>query len=548
MGKRIEVALLAAALAASWTPAAVLGQALDPVTPVRQPDTPRWMTAWSPLSRVGDGDRHLPRMEVGPDLLGAPAPRVGQLWSVGNPAALAHEARDAWGGLRVGGGGADGDYRRPLDADGVGVLQFSGLRWQPLGATGAVAGRIVADRTLADPGSLALPIYRHPSDPFVAVDTTTPPTRHVRLRMEGAYGWRAGGWGLGGALGLELTDDRTTRARAARLGRTAVPAAELGVLRTLPFAGMSVSVYGRWVGANELSRIALPPGVETQVFDLDGYGDPEPINAMGPSVVGRNVASTTLAMGVGVAGTVGQVTWAARMEREGIEQEHDEQRQTEEPPNSWDADRWRAGLDAVGRAGPVRVTLGLAYSTLNGDAFRRDLVGQGAIFRTDEEAFGARLDLRTAWADSAWHAGVVLWAEREARLRSDFLVSATSDISHWAPGVSAEVARRISARTALALGLGFGAYRPTSRVPDPASLGPVYRRYVAPELDLYGAQARMVSGSVTVKHALARGPALLVRGWLDRTEPTGQPTGLDAFDGSRTRWRVEMGAEWVSAR
>ena len=113
-------------------------------------------------------------------------------------------------------------------------------------------------------------------------DTTTPPMRHVRLRLETAYGWRAGPWGIGAGLGLEMSDDRTRKARAARLGRVLAPALSFGLLRVLSAAGLSVLAFGRWAEANENSRIALPGGIVTEVVELDGLGGQEAAPCGGP--------------------------------------------------------------------------------------------------------------------------------------------------------------------------------------------------------------------------------------------------------------------------
>ena len=141
-----------------------------------------------------------------------------------------------------------------LDARDHHATQFSALRWQPLGDRSGVAGRVVADETTSDVGSPATYLVPHSLDLFVFTDATTPPMRHVRVRLESAYGWRAGPWAIGAGFGLEMSDDRTRKARAARLGRVSAPGLSLGVLRVLSDAALSVSAFGRWAEANENSR------------------------------------------------------------------------------------------------------------------------------------------------------------------------------------------------------------------------------------------------------------------------------------------------------
>ena len=523
-------------------PRPAAAQSADPLTPVRSPETPAWMTAWSPLARLGTWEREVPSAPPSLRLLDAPAPRVGQLWSAGTPAALAYEADDAWGEIRFRGGGDEGEYRRPLDARDHRAIQLSALRWQPLGERSGVAGRVVADETTSDVGSLATYLVRHSPDPFVVTDTTTPPMRHVRVRLEAAYGWRAGPWGIGAGLGLEMSDDRTRKARAARLGRVSTPALSFGLLRVLSDAGLSVSAFGRWAEANENSRIALPGGIVTEVVELDGFGGQEPRRAAGPSIVARNVARNSRVLGGGLAGHLGQWHWVVHGEREHLENVHVGSRLTDEVPNRWKAKGWRVGVDALGRAGPLRAVVSARYAALDGDAFRRDLEGQGAIFRARQRAFTGFVDLRAADADSVWIAGLRVSISRETRLRRDFLVGAAEDIAATSPGVSVEVARWVSERVALSLGGGFSRYAPSGTIPDSGMFGRIQPELVAPELALHAAAARAYAASATVLAHLAQGATLVVRGRFDLSGPVDSIPGVAA---ERSLWSVAAGVVWV---
>ena len=526
-------------------PGLAAGQSADPLTPLRPPETPAWMTAWSPLARLGTWGREVPLAPPSLRLLDAPAPRVGQLWSAGTPAALAHEADDAWGEIRFRGGGDRGEYRRPLDARDHRAIQLSALRWQPLGERSGVAGRVVADETISDVGSLASYLVRHSPDPFVFTDTTTPPMRHVRVRLESAYGWRAGPWAIGAGLGLEMSDDRTRKARAARLGRVSTPALSLGLLRVLSDAGLSVSAFGRWAEANENSRIALPGGIVTEIVELDGLGDPEPRRAAGPSVVARNVARDSRALGGGLAGRLGQWRWVMHGEREHLENIHVGSRLTDEVPNRWEAKAWRVGLDALGRAGPLRAVVSAQYAALDGDAFRRDLEGQGAILRARQRTFAGFVDLRAANADSVWIAGLRVSVGRETRLRRDFLVRAAEDIAATSPGLSVEVGRWVSERVALSFGGGFSRYEPSGTISDSGMFGRIQPELVAPELAFHAAAARTYAGSATVRAHLAPGATLVVRGRFDRSEPVDEVPGVGA---ERLLWSVAAGVVWVEGK
>lgn len=523
-------------------PGPAAAQSTDPLTPLRSPETPAWMTAWSPLARLGTWEREAPSAPPSLRLLNAPAPRVGQLWSTGTPAALAHEAEDAWGEIQFRRGGDEGEYRRPLDARDHRAIQLSALRWQPLGERSGVAGRVVADETTSDVGSPAIYLVRHSPDPFVFTDTTTPPMRHVRVRLESAYGWRAGPWAIGAGLGLEMSDDRTRKARAARLGRVSAPALSFGLLHVLSDAGLSVSVTGRWAEANENSRIALPGGIATEVVELDGLGDPESRRAAGPSVVARNVGRNTYALGGGLAGRLGQWHWVVHGQREHLENVHVGSRLTDEVPNRWEAKAWRAGLDALGRAGLLRAVVSAQYAALDGDAFRRDLEGQGAIFRARQRTFTGFVDLRAADADSVWIAGVRVSIGRDARLRRDFLVRVTEDIADVSPGVSAEAARWLSERLALSLGGSFSRYEPSGTILDLGMIGRIQPELVAPELAFHAEAAHAYAASATVRAHLARGATLVVRGRFDRSGPVDAGPGLGA---GRSLWSVAASVVWM---
>ena len=523
------------------TPQPAAGQSADALTPLRSPEAPARMTAWSPLARLGTWEREVPSAPPSLRLLDAPAPRIGQLWSAGTPAALAHEADDAWGEIRFRGGGDEGEYRRPLDARDHRTIQLSGLRWQPLGERSGVAARVVADETTSDLGSLATYLVRHSPDPFVVTDTTTPPMRHVRVRLETAYGWRAGPWGVGAGLGLEMSDDRTRKARAARLGRVSAPALSFGLLRVLSDTGLSVSAFGRWAEANENSRIALPGGIVTEIVELDGFGGQEPRRAAGPSIVARNVARDTYALGGGLAGRLGQWHWVVHGEREHLENVHVGSRLTDEVPNRWKAKGWRVGVDALARVGPLRAVVSVQYAALDGDAFRRDLEGQGAIYRARQRAFTGFVDVRAADADSVWIAGLRVSIGRKTRLRRDFLVRAAEDIAATSPGLSVEVARWVSERVALSLGGGFLRYTPSGTIRDSGMFGRIHPELVAPELALHAVAARASAASATVLAHLAQSVTLVVHSRFDRSAPVDSVPGVG---GERSLWSISAGVVW----
>ena len=532
--------LKACALAALLAPGALAGQSNDLLTPVRDARLPGPVTGWGPLSDL-NGDHRVPPSVPGlPGLLDAPSPRVGLFWSAANPAALAHEVADSWGAVRLRKGSERGTYRRPLDAADYGVQQFAGVRWQPLGARSAVAGRVVADETRSRAGSLSPLLVRHSPSPFVVTDGMTPPMRHIRVHVESAYGWRAGPWGLGTGLGLEVSDDRTMETRTPRLGRTSTPALSLGLLRVLD-AGVTVSVHGRWIGAHENSRIVVHRGAQVVVRELDGMGEPEPLRVIGSNIFSRSVGRARRTVGAALSGRTGTWRWVARGEREDIRHEHESSRLSADPPDRWEAGAWRLGLDLMGHVGSMRAVASALYTRLGGDAFRRDLVGQGAIFRVRQSALGGLVDLRMPSRDSTWVAAVRVLVRREERLRHDFLIGAASDLRAWQPGASLEIARRLSEGITLSVGGGASAYEPAGYLPAAGLYGDVDPALVAPELALYAASARAYAATAAVRVRLRAGPALVARGRFHRLEPAGSGAAPDA---RRSWWSIGVSAVW----
>lgn len=528
------------ALAALIAPGAAGGQSNDPLTPLRDADLPRWATAWGPLAGLSADRRALPAAPEWPGLLDAPFPRAGHFWSAANPAALAHEVADSRGAVGILKGGERGGHRRPLDAADYATEQFRGVRWQPLGASSAVAGRVVADQTVSRVGSLSPFLVRHSPSPFVVTDGMTPPMRHIRVRVEGAYGWRTGPWGLGAGLGLEVSDDRTRETRIPRLGRTSAPGVSLGLLRVLD-AGLTVSVRGRWIGAHENSRIAVHRGTEVVVRELDGFGAPEPLRVTGSDIFSRSVGRARRAAGGALSGGAGEWRWVARGEREEIRHEHESSRLSADPPDRWEAGAWRVGLDLTGRVGRVHAVARALYTRLGGDAFRRDLVGQGAIFRVRHRALRGVLELRMPSADSTWTAAVRVSVRRDDRLRHDFLIAAASDLRVWQPGAGMEIARRLSRRTALSVGGAIAGYEPAGHIPSAGLHGDIDPVLVAPELALYSVSARALAATAALRIRLGNGPALVARGRFHRVAPLG---GRAEPGARRSWWSAGVRAVW----
>lgn len=158
---------------------------------------PGWMTAWSPLAPLADLSQVLPTTGARPDLVGAPAPRIGLWWTAGSPAALPFEVVDRRSMFRGVGGWTDGTYRRALDPDDVTAFQASGLAWTPIASSGGAAATVLVDQEHAGALPYAATLMPYTTDPLVVTDTTIPARRRVRARVEAAFAWRVRKWGRG---------------------------------------------------------------------------------------------------------------------------------------------------------------------------------------------------------------------------------------------------------------------------------------------------------------------------------------------------------------
>jgi hypothetical protein len=151
------------------------------------------------------------------------------------------------------------------------------------------------------------------------------------------------------------------------------------------------------------------------------------------------------------------------------------------------------------------------------------------------------VDVRYATADSAWQLGAVGAIDRDYRLREDFVALLYSEVTTWSPGVSAEVARRLDARTAVSIGVARSFAAASSIVPDATNLGPVYRQLIAPEHALGAAETQPMRVGLALTRDVTPRARVWVRGWRESVSPNGI-VGLPFFpDGDRSTWSVAVG-------
>jgi len=532
------VRVLSLALAALLISAPSLGAQLPSAERATDSGTPAWMTAWSPLQPIADHPRQLPRAPALPDLLVAPGPRIGTFWTVGNPAALPFQVTRSWSELQTGLAWDDGGYGRPMDGGDVDALQFAGLGWKPLGR-GAAVGRLLVDQETLGRLPFAGAIEPHATSPLVFADSSVVRMRRLRARLEGAFGWRFAGWGVGLAAGVEVRDHETQEARFQRDGRMSTHGVAVGLLRELPFAGLRLAAHARLSGGDETMNV-VPWPESGLIYQLEGYGEPARRRVELPWSYMRRAERGAWLWGLSAEGTLLGADWSVVWEHVNRDDEHFTGRFGEQPPDRWSASGWAVGgaLQRSFSAGHLLLTGQARYSHLEGDAFRSDL--EGAIFRGAESLFWGTADLRYTVPGTPWSVAAVFTLQRDSRWRRDYLVRVRSMIESWTPGGGLEVARSYGNSTAVSFGFAFASYSATALIPNPESMGPVYRLLIAPELSLYATQSRPAVASFGLRQRLGEGTRLLLRARWETAAPRGESTESFAPRGHRTLWNVSL--------
>ena len=528
---------LAGVCACLALPVSASGQATVPRATPLQNDLPAWMTNWNPLSRIADLPRRLPSGPRFPDLLSAPAPRVGEFWTAGNPGALRRELEDRRADFRLALQDASGDYARPLDPGGMGQTAASTTGWTPVGGRGAAIGTAVFDRASFRDSSFADVLLPYGSNPFIVADTMGDPVRRSAARMEGALAWGFGRLGAGFAVGWEGQSSRTTASPVPRLDRTATPGVSAGV--TYNLGPVRLGGFGRWRRTAEFIQIhaVSQPG---RIFQLEGYAEPVPLDLR--DVYRRRFERDASAFGISTAFDALAGTWVLYGLRERASEGQFVRLLDSDPPkDTWDADGWRFGLAsqwAFQRAGGEWVvTLDGAYRTLAGEAFQA-AIGD-VIFTADEMRLDLGLDARARFA-GGWVLGGRAELRRNRRDRRDLLAEATSDIRGIEGGGALELGRMLGERVGVSAGLHVASYGPAGTMPNPSRLGPEYQRFVGPTLALDLNQALVTGGTMTVRWQTGPTTGLWVRGVFSSLSPSDGLLPLTPT-GDRRAWALTAG-------
>lgn len=499
-----------------------------------------WREAWSPLLPLADLVHALPAAPRSPGLLSAPAPRSGMHWTAGNPAGLAWEIDVPRQEFLARHARTEGEYRRPLDPASVSTTEIGGLAWEPLDGAGALLGRLSAARLALGEGSLANTALPYTSSPHVVMDTSGAALRQTVARLEGAGGWRLGGWGAGLALGYETLDTRTEGAAVARAFRFTRPALSAGLAREL--GPLRLGLHGRWQGGSQTTQLAPRRGLSIlRVYPIEGYTDPRALE-FDQGFYHRITQRRASAVGASLAGQTGPARWALFAERAALREEQTSQLANEPPLDVWEAAGGSAGLGLeLALGGPLWLALDARYQWLGGEAIRAALPQEGILYDADESRAAATAELRYLPAP-AWQTAARLSLERGEHRRDDHVSRLNSELAGWTYGGTLEVARELGGGLAVAAAAGASRYVPFGSLPDPRFAGLSFRSHVAPALMQAGMPASAVAGSLTLRWQRPAAESVWLHVGYAATSADFTSYRLQlAPEGERSGWEVALG-------
>jgi len=524
------------ALLALLLPSAVAAQSAAVESAI---EVPPWLTAWSPLLSRGD----LPRMLAGAPggkapLLLLPTPTAGLFWTAGNPAALDRDLPDQRTDFSFGLGSQSGDYRRPLDPARLNVGRLNGSSWGRVSPTNVMVGRVEIARETDHPGPRSAFADPYGSSPFTTVDTTITDSRRNRVVLEGASAWTLGGWSLGMALGIEARNHETVEAAVVRRLSRTMPGVTAGMTRRL--GSLDVGLQGSLRFRAENIRL-YERSADTRATELAGYQGVKSFEVS--TYYERWLREYVPTAGAAIGSSTGSIRWSAAAERVWTQEHQLIQAKNDPAEDRWDAKGWRAALAVEPKLGGGRVRA-LGSVRLQDISGTGDLGRDSAdvIFTAEERMVEASAELRLVPDGSQGVVGVaVLGLRYEARHRADSVAALTTDITGLSPSVQVELGHRWP-RTLVAATISIRHYRPTAELPDPTSLGPTYRTFIAPELEVYTRAATPYAIGGLGRYGVSSRSSVWVNVRWEHLAPA-DATGRFAWSptGTRTGWTAQAG-------
>lgn len=493
---------------------------------------PYWMRGWSALRGAADLPRRLPGAGAATSAFLFDSPRLGSFWTAGNPGGLVAGIRDTRSDFIFVWSRQRGDYRRPLDPGAARLLQGEAQAWKGFSPTFSMLGRVVFDQERLDPGTRADASAPYASSPFVTIDTSGTGFRRTRAVLEGAAGWKLGGWGLGVTVGFDARDHTTILSGVVRRIRLATPGVVLGATRRM--GGVEVGVLGRYRHKAEEIRV-FQRSAATHVYQLAGYREVEAIATQPPYYRRREENSS--AFGVSLAGQLGKASWTLLAEKTRLREGLWRQQINDPARDRWDADGWKAGAGLqrpMGTRGLLSVHASITSLTGDGDLSSDSA---GVIFAAEESAWDIEAELRLLPAERGWAGTATLGIAHESRDRRDVGGNSPigTSVSSFSPSLALELGRSVGERFFVAAGGAFSFYGPTSALPDPNNRGPLYQTYSAPELDLSSSRATPVALSLMLKYRTSESATFWLSGRTERLSSS-ESVPISPFtpSGSRT--------------
>jgi hypothetical protein len=507
-----------------------------------------WWRQWSPLAPMGDLVRWTAPTPVFPLVTVAPAPRVGLAWTAGNPAALTRDAADGHTEFRTATREERGGYRRPLDPGQTSSFLGSATGWRPVGDAGGVSGGVTIERAALAGGAYAALDEPHGMTPHSLADSSGTDLGRTLARLEGAGGWRLGGWGLGLGLGYQSWDTRTGVSQVPRFRYGSRAGASVGVTRDLASGRATVGAHARW--RSEVHRLTLFTRLaETTVFRFEGYGEPTRAHIGHRAVPGysRRIHREGMAAALSAEVRVAGVRGVAFGEASSLDERQFERLNVNDPPtDDWNTRGRAAGIAAEAgspEGGPQIVAM-LRWSSVSGEAMRAGLEEEGVLFEADESVLDGALHLRFE-PGAGWKTGAHLSIVREDRTRIDRLARVRSSVQAWRPALAVEAARNLNDRFTLGAGAGLAWYTPSGGIPDPSHRGERYRAWIGPELAYLATPSRTLAGVGSLRWLRPGGQALSLEARYDQAAARDHSPILPLTpSGSRSAWNLVLRWSW----
>ena len=431
-----------------------------------------------------------------------------------------------------------GSWHRKVDAAQSGTQGAGAFGGLTVGTRAALQGGVELERTTNAPSTGAL-LNSFTTAPFAVLDTFAPQLTGTALRLEGTMARTIGRWDAGVTAryaGVEAVSEHSSRTRmeqASALEFIAGAGRQIG-----SSSRMAASV--RWRDANETVRL-LPNPFGGVAYYFVGFEDPLPLAYDFSPVYRRSANGALDASLLAITGSArrGLVFVVQRL------QQHDNQhtqRVANSPLDRWSSTGWGGTATAhlTLRDTTRRVSARLAAKNAEDATSRHDLSANVHHASRSEATFGLRAETPVPWlAGTRWTFG--LDTRMEDATHDDYLLR-----THWSRKAkgwlgSARADWQSQGGHSLTVLGAFGMLTPTSVLPAPTALGPVFRRWLYDAFSIEGTPTSTTRGAVDAGWKLGNGD--LIHMVVDGTVTTPRNATLP-FVPSGKRSVVTISIRW----